>query len=116
MTITPTPTLWAMPAAAVAELPWEPLQGAPGVDNKVLYLGPGVVAGLLRFAPNAHESRHLHQHGEHHVWVLEGSVVVDDTALAAGSYLHVPERLGHTMRDVGSGSVVSYVFMDPAFR
>ena len=110
MTITPTPTLCALPRTAVDALPWEPLPGNVGVDNKSVYVDTGVVSGLLRLAPGAAESRHLHQHGEHHIWVLEGTVVVEDTELPAGSYLHVPARLGHTMRDAGNGSVVFYVF------
>ena len=110
MTIVPTPTLCAMPKGAVDALAWEPLPGNVGVENKSVFLGRNVVAGLLRLEPGAEESRHLHQHGEHHIWVLEGTVLVEDTELPVGSYVHVPERLGHTMRDAGSGSVVFYVF------
>lgn len=114
MTISPTPTLCAMPTHVVDDLPWEPLPGNVGVDNKSVFIGSGVVSGLLRLQPGAAESRHLHQHGEHHIWVLEGTVVVEDTELPVGSYLHVPQRLGHTMRDAGEGSVVFYVFCQHA--
>ncbi|MGB8650766.1 MAG: cupin domain-containing protein [Mycobacteriales bacterium] len=109
----PTPTLYAMPQEAVDALAWEPLAGNTGVSHKVIFLGDGVVAGLLRLAPGAKEVPHLHSDGEHHVWVLRGTVVADDTELSAGSYLHVPQRLLHTMRDAGEGSQLFYVFRRP---
>lgn len=111
VTTYPTPTLFALSQAMVEDIPWEAFVGSTDIDNKVLYLADGVVAGLLRLRPHAHELTHLHFHGEHHMWVLSGTVVIDDTELAAGSYLHVPSRLSHTLRDGGSGSLAFYLFV-----
>src|SRR5690242_16717072 len=105
----PSPTLFLVPQGDVPGLRWEPLAGATGVDNKVVYDGGATVAGLLRLHPGGSELSHVHLAGEHHMWVLEGAVVIDDTTLAAGSYAHVPPRLTHTLRDVGDGSLLFYV-------
>jgi quercetin dioxygenase-like cupin family protein len=110
MTTIPSPTLFVVPREAVERLSWQPLPGGGGVEHRAVYVGDGVVAGQLRLGPGAREPRHLHGHGEHHVWVLEGEVVVDDTRLAAGSYLHVPAHLMHQLVDTGSGSLLFYVF------
>lgn len=114
MTTHPSPTLFALSRAMVDGLPWEPFVGSADIDNKMLYVAEGVVAGLLRLRPGARELTHLHFHGEHHLWVLSGSVVVDDTTLEEGSYLHVPARLPHTIRDGGTGSLAFYVFVPSA--
>ena len=110
MTTTPMPTLFLVPRDTVANLAWEPLPGSPHVDNKVLYTTGTHVAGLLRLHPGAREVTHVHVHGEHHIWVLAGSVWIDDTELKADSYLHVPARLSHTIEDGGVGSLLFYVF------
>lgn len=108
----PSPTLFAVPAEAVERLAWQAMPGANGVvEHRAVFLGEGVVAGQLRFGPGAREARHLHGHGEHHVWVLQGTVLTDDTVLPAGSYLHVPAHLLHQLVDAGSGSLVFYVFL-----
>lgn len=109
----PSPTLHALPKHAVDGLAWEPLAGCVGVAHKAVYLADDVVAGLLRLRPGAQEVPHLHGHGEHHIWVLEGSVVVDETDLPTGSYLHVAEHLVHTLCDGGDGSLIFYVFCRP---
>lgn len=105
-----SPTLFAVPDEVVARLPWAPMPGCAGVLNKVVYTDERVVAGLLRLQPGARESAHLHEHGQHHVWVLEGAVRVDETDLPQGSYLHVPEHLVHAMSDAGQGSLLFYLF------
>lgn len=111
MTTYPSPTLFALSKDMVAKLPWEPFVASAEIDNKMLYVADGVVAGLLRLRPNARELTHLHFHGEHHLLVLSGTVVIDDTELTEGSYLHVPSRLPHTLRDGGTGSTAFYVFV-----
>ena len=110
MTNHPSPTLFMVPRQRLPELSWEPFVGSVGVEHKVLYESADTVAGLLRLHPGAHEISHLHLHGEHHVWVLGGSVCIDDTHLDADSYLHVPAGLWHTVEDDGSGSLLFYVF------
>ena len=110
MSTTPTPTLFALVPERVAELRWEAFPGAHGVDHKMLYCYGEVTAGMLRFQPHARELRHVHADGEHHLWVVSGEIEADETALPAGSYLHVPSHLLHTVADTGQGSVVFYVY------
>ena len=105
-----SPTLFLVPHEQLPDLAWEPMTGATGVDHKVLYDAGETVAGLLRLRPGGIEPTHLHVDGEHHMWVLAGRVLIDDTALGAGSYLHVPARLTHRVQDDGEGSLVFYVY------
>jgi quercetin dioxygenase-like cupin family protein len=109
-TIHPSPTLFAVPRARVAELAWDDLPAGVDVQTKVLYTTGRASAGLMRFKPGARELTHLHVEGEHHLWVIEGAIRIDGTVLEAGSYLHVPAHLAHTVEDVGSGSLTFYVF------
>ena len=106
----PSPTPFLVPQQRVDELRWEPFPGSTGVEHKVIYDMADTVAGLLRLSPGAEEVSHLHLHGEHHLWVLEGSVTVDETDLPAASYLHIPARLRHTVRGGADGGLVFYVF------
>ena len=110
MSTIPTPTLFAVPSAVIDQLPWQPMPGCDGIVNKVVYSDDRVVAGLLRLRPAARESAHLHEHGQHHVWVLEGTVTIDETELPKGSFLHVPEQLVHAMSDSGAGSLLFYLY------
>jgi mannose-6-phosphate isomerase-like protein (cupin superfamily) len=104
------PAPFTLPKEVVDSLPWEPLAGCTGVINKTVYRAGDVVAGLVWMRPGAAETPHLHGHGQHHVWVLEGTIRIGETELPAGSYLHVPEGLLHAVRDAGDGSLVFYVF------
>lgn len=106
----PSPTLYLVPRQRIADLAWEKFPGSSGVEHRVLYRDEGTVAGLLRLHPGAGELTHLHLHGEHHLWVLGGTVSVDDTTLPADSYMHVPSRLTHRVVDTGAGSLLFYVF------
>lgn len=106
----PSPTLFAVPRDRVAELVWDTLPAGVGVKTKVLYTSGRSGAGLMRLAPGARELTHLHVDGEHHLWVLAGTLRVDDTLLDAGSYVHVPAHLAHTVEDGGTGSTAFYVF------
>lgn len=110
MTTRSVPTVYAAPHDVVDRLPWQPLPGCVGVSTKLVCDVDGDVAGLLRLLPGAKEVPHVHGHGSHHLWVLSGGVVVEDTPLPAGSYLHVPAGLVHELRDAGDGSTLFYVF------
>ena len=112
MTTHPSPTLFLMPRQRVADLPWERFLSTYGVAHRVLFQDGRTVAGLLRLHPGAEELTHLHLHGEHHLWVLEGTVTIDDTTLPADSYIHVPSMLHHHLVDAGGGSLLFYVFCD----
>ena len=110
MTIHPSPTLFLVPPHDSGELAWQPIPGAVGVDNKVLYDAGSTVAGVLRLHPGGKELSHFHVHGEHHLYVLAGAVIIDDTELSSGSYMHIPARLRHKVHDAGQGSLLFYVF------
>ena len=114
MTTHPTPTLFAVPASRVAELVWDRVPAGDDVHTKSLYSCDRVSSGLLRFGPGGRELPHQHVDGEHHLWVLSGEILVDDTPLPAGSYIHVPAHLAHTVRDAGEGSTAFYVYMPSA--
>ena len=116
MTMHPSPTLFLVPRQRVAELEWEPLPGHDGVDHRALYRDAHSVAGVLRLRPGAGELTHLHLHGEHHLWVLAGSVTIDDTVLGTDSYLHIPSGLTHRLVDLGAGSMLFYVFCETPTR
>ncbi|HEY8546654.1 MAG TPA: cupin domain-containing protein, partial [Acidimicrobiales bacterium] len=53
------------------------------------------VAGLMRLDPGASVEPHVHRRSHHHVWVVEGSAVVQGRTLAAGSYAHIPAGVRH---------------------
>lgn len=110
MTTHPSPTLFAVPRSHVDVLPWEAFPAGHHVQTKVLYTSEGVTAGLLRLDPGARELTHLHRDGEHHLWVQSGELIVEGTRLGAGSYVHVPAHLAHTVEDGGYGSTAFYVF------
>lgn len=110
MTTSPTPTLFALDRDRIHELPWEDFVGGHGVRQKVLYTDAAAVSGLLTFAPGAAELTHMHWEGEHHMWVLRGALVADDTRLESGSYLHVPAHLWHNIAAGNEGCQVFYVF------
>jgi len=110
MTTSVPTTLFMVPRARMAELPWDQFPGDGGVLHRVLYQDDHTVAGLMRFHAGAEQLEHMHADGEHHLWVLEGGVSVDDTFLPAGSYLHVPPGLLHRVSDPGGGSLLFYVF------
>lgn len=110
MTTTMPATLFMVPRHRVTELAWDLVPSDGGVQHRVLFQDGRSVAGLLRLHPGAGEVKHLHVDGEHHLWVLEGLVSVDDTSLPAGSYLHVPAGLLHRVTDAGGGSLLFYVF------
>lgn len=100
-------------AADVAALPWRPWEGAAHVDGRVLWRSGDSRAGMLRLGPGAVVGRHVHPQGHHHVYVVEGTCLVDGDALPAGSYAHVPAGRPHTLggQDPG-GCVVFYTFVD----
>lgn len=110
MTTHPSPTLYALPRERVDDLPWDDLPAGVRVTTKLLYTCEGVNAGLLRMQPGARELTHQHVSGEHHLWVLSGTLRIDDTELPAGSYVHVPAHLQHSVEDGGTGSSAFFVF------
>jgi mannose-6-phosphate isomerase-like protein (cupin superfamily) len=88
-------------AAAVDALPWEPLEGRPGVAHKILWQSGATVLGLMRIEPGATEPGHAHLGAHHHLWLVEGSATVCGTPLSAGSYAYIPPGTEHETTDVG---------------
>jgi len=110
MTSHPSPTLFAVDHHRVQELDWASFPAGDGVRQKALYTDGPVTAGLLLFGPDARELTHMHRDGEHHIWVLRGSLLVDETRLEAGSYLHVPSHLWHSITAGAAGCQAFYVY------
>ena len=105
--------LTRLSAEEVAGLPWEDLHGIPDATTRVLWRAAGSMAGVLRLAPGARLGEHAHVHGHHHVWVLSGTVGVDDRELPAGSYVHVPAGRPHALRAVGDEECqVLYLYLE----
>ena len=112
-TTKPLPVPVLLPAARVDALPWADLPGSPGVRIKPICVVESTRAGLLQLAAGAVEPTHMHPDGEHHLWVLSGSLTVEGTHLSAGSYLHIPAGLRHHLQDDGSGCTLLYVHIGP---
>lgn len=109
MTTAATTAVSALLPEQVAELPWHPVEDWDGIEQKVLSAHLGVVVGLLRLRPGAHESDHAHGRVQHDAWVLAGEVQVGQQRLGPGSFVHVPSGVVHTLRDTGSGCLLLYV-------
>ena len=113
MTLTrPSPVPVLLPEQLIDALRWEPLPGSVGVRVKQICSGPGWASGLLQLAPGGSEAMHTHPDGEHHLWVLSGSVRTEDTHLGVSSYLHIPAQLRHQLRDEGNGCTLFYVYVE----
>jgi quercetin dioxygenase-like cupin family protein len=110
MTVPVITALTSLDPQQVRALPWSACPGWPGVEQKLLSSRPGLVVGLLRLAPGARELPHVHGNGEHHLWVLDGSVRSQEGLLPKGSYLHVRTGTLHQLSDIGGGSTLLFVF------
>lgn len=113
MTLTrPSPVPILLPEQRIDAMPWEPLPGSQGARLKQVCTGPGWSTGLLQLSPGAKESAHVHPSGEHHMWVLSGTVRVEGTHLGTGSYLHIAAGLRHHLEDEGNGCTLYYVHIE----
>lgn len=113
MTLTrPSPVPVLLPEQRIDGMPWEPLPGSVGARVKQVCTGPGWATGLLQLAPGGSEMTHMHPDGEHHLWILSGSVTTEGTHLGVGSYLHVPAHLRHQLLDEGNGCTIFYVYVE----
>jgi quercetin dioxygenase-like cupin family protein len=107
---TPSDHLVVVAPDELGDLPWSPFVGMRGVDIKELHSSRDCVAGLLRLEPGAHEIRHSHHAGQHHMWVLDGAVHVDGAEVEAGTYVLVPPGLRHTLENRGSAACTVLFF------
>lgn len=102
-----------VPLADLLALPWTDLHGLPHARTKVLWSSGQSLAGVLRLEPGASLGDHVHEHGEHHAYVLEGACRIDDRVLTAGSYAHVPAGVRHEVSgEQPDGCQVFYLFVD----
>ena len=106
----------ALDAALVESLSWQPLARlGREAEVKTLLRTPDSVAGLLRLEPGASENVHVHADAHHHGWVLRGDATVAGTAVAAGSYFHIPAGVRHAVTDVGAdGCEIFFVYQFPS--
>jgi mannose-6-phosphate isomerase-like protein (cupin superfamily) len=110
----PSPGPVLLPEQQIDSMPWQPLPGSDGARIKQVCTGPGWAAGLLQLAPYAVETAHVHPDGEHHLWVLSGTVSSESTHLGVGSYVHIPAGLQHQLQDEGNGCTLYYVYVETA--
>ena len=94
----------------VMRLHWHRLPGADGVMAKILSTGRGEVAGMLLVEPDGGIEPHVHESGDHHMYVIEGRCWIGDTLLVEGAYVRVPAGVTHSLRGGGpSGCRLLYV-------
>jgi quercetin dioxygenase-like cupin family protein len=102
----------AIRADVVSGMGWQQLGGMPHVRVKELWSSQRAVAGLLRIDPHAREVAHLHSHGQHHLWVLDGHVEINGIGLPEGSYVHVPAGALHALTNRGEQAcTLGFVFL-----
>lgn len=87
--------------AAIQWMPWQPVAGCPGVEEKELWSNAELVYALIHYEPGSHTPGHPHQVADHHIWVIEGRATIGGRPVVAGSYVHVPVAVEHPIRDVG---------------
>jgi quercetin dioxygenase-like cupin family protein len=98
-------------ATTIRERPRRPFQGLHGVEHTTLWSEGSSYAGLLWVKPGRHIPDHSHHQACHHVWVVEGSAVVEDRELAAGSYWYIPPGRNHGVRAGASGCQLLYLYL-----
>jgi anti-sigma factor ChrR (cupin superfamily) len=101
------------PAAAImlgpteiGRLPWQPVPGCPGVEEKELWRSGDLVDALIRYAPGAATPGRHHRAGHHHIWVISGAASIAGRHLVAGSYAYIPPNVEHPIHDVGEDGCV----------
>lgn len=92
----------------IDEQPWTRFYDRLDVHVKELWHGKHGTAGLLRFQPGAHETPHEHHAGHHHLWLIDGTAVVNDVELRPGSYVHIPTGVRHTIHATDESGCIFY--------
>ena len=87
---------------------WERFYDRLDVHTKELWHGKTGASGLLRFQPGAHETPHEHHAGHHHLWLIEGTAVVDEMELRPGSYVHIPTGVRHMIHATSDGGCLFF--------
>lgn len=87
----------SLTASEVLERPLEHLHGVRNALTKVLWRSGESMAGILLLEPGASLGTHVHEHADHHAFVLEGRCRLNGEQLLAGSYMFVPRGKVHTV-------------------
>ena len=91
-------------------LRWHALPGATRVNVKILSMSDGEIAGLLLVEPDGEVQTHVHEGGDHHMYVLEGRCWFGGNLLVEGAYVRVPAHTPHSLLGAGpSGCRLLYV-------
>lgn len=108
----PAPTATFADTATIEALPWLPLEGFDGVTYKLLWRSGKSVAGIMHIPPGSEVPVHRHLYSHHDMWVLAGEAEMIGRPAAAGTYLHVPAGVDHSIRPVGpDGCTVLYLYL-----
>jgi quercetin dioxygenase-like cupin family protein len=112
-TTTAQPTV--LTAESISRLPVTSLGSIEGVSNRVLWQNETSIAGVLTVAAGHRLGTHAHRVNHHHMWVLDGSVVILGERLAAGAYAHIPSGVDHDIDATGTeGCTVYYLYLHQA--
>ena len=110
MTVTREPEATVMTTSDLMRLHWHRLPGADGVAAKILSADRGEVVGVLLVEPDGGIEPHVHESGDHHMYVLEGRCWFGGELLVEGAYVRVPAGVPHSLRGGGpSGCRLLYV-------
>jgi hypothetical protein len=109
---TAAPHATLVTAAAAEALAWHPLDPYEGVDYKLLWQSGKSVAGLMRIGPGAMVTSHAHIRSHHQMWVVDGTVEMLGAVVGAGTYVHIPSRVDHSIRAVGDrAATMLYLYL-----
>lgn len=100
-------------AAALEDLPEEPLGSLPGVRHRSVWTDGRSKAGVMRIDAGHHLGPHSHRLHHHHVWVIEGIARILDRDLGPGSYAHIPRGSEHDIdARATDGCTVFYLYLE----
>lgn len=94
-------SLQALNPQEIDGLPWAPVDGLPGVYEKVLWHLGSYAQALVRYEQGATSAGEPHLAAHHHIWVVSGAATIAGRRLTAGSYVHVPPQVRHAVENVG---------------
>jgi anti-sigma factor ChrR (cupin superfamily) len=95
------------------DIPWQPMQQAPGVQMKVLYQdeASGHFTGLFKIEPGGVVPDHIHQAVEQ-TYVLEGTFADQEGTATAGDFIWRPAGNRHEAYSP-DGCIILGMFLAP---
>ena len=105
--------LRALSPMEIDQLPWEDVEGYPGVHQKILWRLGDIVESLVRYEPGTSSPGPAHLAAHHHIWVVSGAATIAGRRLLAGSYAHIPPGLDHPTTGVGPEGCTLLVMYRP---